>query len=148
MKIGILTFHWATNYGAVLQCFALQEYLRSQGHDVEVINYKPKQYDDNVFTFLRFRKFLNLDEYLRDRKKESALVAFRDSHLHQTKRICKCMDIVEIANSYDIIISGSDQVTNPSFLLSGEGLGIISPAYFLGFPFTVTFISKFWGNIL
>lgn len=135
MKIGILTFHWATNYGAVLQCFALQEYLRSQGHDVEVINYKPKQYDDNVFTFLRFRKFLNLDEYLRDRKKESALVVFRDSRLHQTKRICKCMDIVEIANSYDAVVSGSDQVANPSFLLSGEGHGTLSPTYFLGFPF-------------
>ena len=41
MKIGILTFHWATNYGAVLQCYALQEYLRDQGHVVEIINYKP-----------------------------------------------------------------------------------------------------------
>lgn len=135
MKIGILTFHWATNYGAVLQCYALQEYLRCQGHDVEVINYKPKQYDDNVFTFLRFRKFMNLDEYLSGRKKESALAVFRDSRLYQTKRICKCMDIVEIANSYDAVISGSDQVANPSFLLSGEGHGILSPAYFLGFPF-------------
>lgn len=45
MKIGILTFHWATNYGAVLQCYALQEYLREQGHDVEIINYKPWHFD-------------------------------------------------------------------------------------------------------
>lgn len=29
MKIGILTFHWSDNYGAVLQCYALQEYLKS-----------------------------------------------------------------------------------------------------------------------
>lgn len=135
MKIGILTFHWATNYGAVLQCYALQEYLRSQGHDVEVINYKPKRYDDNAFNFLRFRKFMNMDEYLNGRKKESALVAFRDSHLHQTKRFGKCKDMAKIAGSYDAIISGSDQVANPFFLLSGEGRGILSPAYFLGFPF-------------
>ena len=41
MKIGILTFHCAHNYGAVLQCYAMQEFLRSQGHDVEIINYRP-----------------------------------------------------------------------------------------------------------
>lgn len=76
MKIGILTFHWATNYGAVLQCYALQSYLESMGHDVKVINYKPRQYDDNLYTFLRFRKFLNLEEYFNNRKKESVL---RDS---------------------------------------------------------------------
>ena len=47
MKIGILTFHWATNYGAILQAYCLQEYLTSQGHDVTIVNYKPKQYDNN-----------------------------------------------------------------------------------------------------
>ena len=45
MKIGILTFHWATNYGAVLQSYALQEYLSAHGHEVCIINYKPKNYD-------------------------------------------------------------------------------------------------------
>ena len=38
-RIGILTFHRAHNYGAVLQCFALQEFLRSLGHDAYVIDY-------------------------------------------------------------------------------------------------------------
>lgn len=71
MKIGILTFHWATNYGAVLQCYALQSYLESMGHDVKVINYKPRQYDDNLYTFLRFRKFLNIKDYLNNRKRRS-----------------------------------------------------------------------------
>lgn len=42
MKIGILTFHCAHNYGAVLQCFGLQEYLKSLGHDVYVIDYRPE----------------------------------------------------------------------------------------------------------
>ena len=39
MKIGILTFHWATNYGAVLQTYALQTYLESLGHVVQIIDY-------------------------------------------------------------------------------------------------------------
>lgn len=42
MKLGILTFHCAHNYGAVLQCFGLQEYLKSLGHEVYVIDYRPK----------------------------------------------------------------------------------------------------------
>lgn len=41
MKIGILTFHCAHNYGAVLQCFGLQEYLRSLGHKAYIVNYRP-----------------------------------------------------------------------------------------------------------
>ena len=135
MKIGILTFHWATNYGAVLQCYALQKHLESMGHEAKIINYKPRQYDDNIYTFLRFRKFLNLREYINNRKKESALCKFRYEYLHQTKRIYQCKDMASLASQFDIIISGSDQVLNPSFLLSGEGRGVVSPTYFLGFPF-------------
>lgn len=41
MKLGILTFHCAHNYGAMLQCYALQEFLRNQGHEVYVIDYRP-----------------------------------------------------------------------------------------------------------
>ena len=42
MKIGILTFHCAINYGAVLQAYGLQETLKSMGHEVYVIDYRPK----------------------------------------------------------------------------------------------------------
>jgi hypothetical protein len=41
MKIGILTFHWATNYGAVLQAYALQEFINKMGHQACIINYTP-----------------------------------------------------------------------------------------------------------
>ena len=42
MKIGILNFHRALNYGAVLQCYGLQETLTALGHEVSVIDYRPK----------------------------------------------------------------------------------------------------------
>ena len=41
MKLGILTFHSAHNYGAVLQAYGLQQHLASMGHDVYVIDYRP-----------------------------------------------------------------------------------------------------------
>lgn len=42
MKIGILNFHRALNYGAVLQCYGLQETLTALGHEVSVIDYRPR----------------------------------------------------------------------------------------------------------
>lgn len=41
MKIGLLTFHSAHNYGAVLQAFATQETLKQLGHKVSIIDYRP-----------------------------------------------------------------------------------------------------------
>ena len=38
MKIGILTFHASHNYGSMLQNYALQRFLISEGHAVETIN--------------------------------------------------------------------------------------------------------------
>ena len=38
MKIGILTFHWGTNYGGVLQAYALQTYLRGLNCNVEIMH--------------------------------------------------------------------------------------------------------------
>ncbi len=135
MKIGILTFHWATNYGAVLQCYALQCYLESRGHNVKVINYKPGLYDETFYKFLRYRKFLHLKEFICKQKKEKSLERFRCEHLKMTERIYACSAISSIASRFDIIISGSDQVVNPYFLMSGEGYHSVTPTYFLGFPF-------------
>ena len=40
LKIGILTFHSALNYGAILQTYALQQSIKKSGADVEIINYQ------------------------------------------------------------------------------------------------------------
>lgn len=42
MKIRTITCHDVYNYGASLQAFALQHYLESQCHDVQIIDYKPE----------------------------------------------------------------------------------------------------------
>lgn len=39
-KVGIITLHRANNYGAALQCYALQETLASLGYDAIVIDYR------------------------------------------------------------------------------------------------------------
>ena len=41
MKIGIVTVQDSNNFGSFLQAYALQAYLKSLGHDVKIIDYKP-----------------------------------------------------------------------------------------------------------
>ena len=42
MRIAIITFHDTANFGATLQCAALNRFLAQKGHEVEVINYLPQ----------------------------------------------------------------------------------------------------------
>ena len=57
MKIGILTHHSINNYGAFLQCWALQEKVKKlfPNDDVYIINYTiAKQNIINIGGFFRF----------------------------------------------------------------------------------------------
>lgn len=58
-KVGILTFHRANNYGAVLQCYALQEIVKVLGHNVEIINYK-QSYIENLYKPIKEKELLNV----------------------------------------------------------------------------------------
>ncbi len=133
MRIGILTFHWATNYGAILQALCLQEYLKSRGHQVAIINYKPKKFE---FSWLRIIKHPSLWKgvlrALSNNNKERLLVPFREKYLNTTNRYYSVNEFGEEIDSFDILISGSDQVLNPGFTLRGED-GRPSPVYWLGF---------------
>lgn len=55
MKVGIITF-WQTrdNYGQVLQCFALQCFLRWLGHDPYLIKYAHSEVKASLFTKVQF----------------------------------------------------------------------------------------------
>lgn len=62
MKIGIITFQCAHNYGAVLQAYALKEYLKSLGHSVNIINYRP-YYIVNAYRKINLRYWLSRNPY-------------------------------------------------------------------------------------
>ena len=46
-KVGIITYHFAQNYGAVLQCYALQTYLSQQGYAVTVFDFISEKQQKN-----------------------------------------------------------------------------------------------------
>ena len=136
MKIGIITFHWAANYGGVLQAFALQEYLSDIGHEVEIIDYKPNIYNYTPIKYiLRPQLLLHIRSEYNLYRKEKKLRGFRKGHLILSKHYSSVSQLKRASLDYDVLISGSDQVLNPSFLLRGE----IRPstAYFLDFGNTL-----------
>lgn len=47
MRIGILTFVNASNYGTVLQAYASQKFLNDMGYNAELINYTPLPKNSN-----------------------------------------------------------------------------------------------------
>lgn len=121
MKIGILTFHNADNYGAVLQCKALLTYLTACGNDVEIIDYRCLAIENAYRIFLKIRKnifrFLcsyvsAIKNYGRLKQRKTKFQQFRAT-LKKTRPMS--LDEICITNfDYDIIIAGSDQIWNPN----------------------------------
>ncbi len=132
MKIGIITFHWQTNYGAILQAYAMQEYLIASGHSVDIINYKPKNYFFDFKYALKHPGIIrNIFVLAKNYNKEHKLSLFRRKFLNLTKRYYSTEELKELDGCYDMIISGSDQILNPSFTEFGERKP--TSAYYLSF---------------
>lgn len=129
MKIGILTFHRGTNYGGILQCYALQRVLCNYGHDVEIIDYAPaslplcKRMCNKLKTVNSVKMLWNVVKIrlLRhnvDRKNETIDAAMRMSKFDEFRHKYMLFSpklsqktIGEYSNGhYDAIIVGSDQV--------------------------------------
>lgn len=140
MKIGILTFHCAHNYGAVLQCYALQETLKRMGNDVEVIDYRPnyltRPYKPfNIHRCIRKNLFKALEQFLLGvitwHKRTLRFKAF-NLFEKQNLQLSKWTNYTShgLPQDYDIYIIGSDQVWNSSITHSYE------PLYLANFPFS------------
>lgn len=129
MKIGIITF-WTTkdNYGQILQCFALQQYLRNHGHEPFLIRYmdSPKEAAsfkwNNLFKYIiQFPKYISwfITQKLRQHSiykytQETVNInrqfdMFINEHIAHTESIYTEESIKE-APLADAYICGSDQV--------------------------------------
>lgn len=116
-KIGILTFHKAHNYGAVLQVAALIHFLVNNGFYAEAINYlSPPNKRYRLFLFFKRRNILKLfwelcfvfwRKYIRHKAFEQFIATYVTQSQHPVKNIdgLKGMD-------YDVYVVGSDQVWN------------------------------------
>lgn len=121
MKIGILTFHCAVNYGAVLQAYALQEFLRGEGHDVRVIDYRPDYLIEPYKAFKYSRK--NHEESFFSKIKRLILACLvvpirckrnhRFSDFVRKRLFLDSLNLENDSNAFDAFVFGSDQIWNP-----------------------------------
>lgn len=124
MKIGIITFHRAVNYGSVLQAYALSRFLRGEfGEDnVEVIDYQNRA-QKKIYRLFECPK--NIKSVLRDihtlanifalRRKYEKFKEFVRTKLNLSTRTYGESDIgvlSEDSKRYTHLISGSDQIWN------------------------------------
>lgn len=126
MKIGLLTFHRAINYGAVLQCYALYRTLIDMGHDVEVIDYRPA-YIEKYRKLLSFSFTWNIFSVFRALSRDIILYRKRKKTVKNFDDFLNLMNFSPIvrdekevvAQKYDVILCGSDQVWNKQ-ITNGE----------------------------
>lgn len=134
-KVGIITYHFARNYGAVLQCYALQKFIGNQGYQVEILNYKTHKQEQNNSLFNKRKGIKNIvmnialypfksKRIIKDKKFEE----FIQKEMNCTNRIYSLEELKNKINDegFKYIISGSDQVWNPR-------IGDFEDAFF--FPF-------------
>ncbi len=138
MKVGILTFHFSDNYGALFQSYGLKQYLESLGCNVEFVNYHPDYIEaggrlnlSKLFSMANLKalyliasgflnKLISPGDYL------AAMERFRVDVLGSSgKEYKEGQDISEAFSKYDLLICGSDQIWNPSVQYG------VDPVYFL-----------------
>lgn len=141
-KVGIITFHCADNFGAVLQVYALQQILKQMDIDSEIIDFRPDSliipYDSRINwidslkdigllrSIKRFFTLLPQKKSIERRKKK--FKEFRKENLITSE--CTYLTVEELKSDsplYEYYITGSDQVWNPQFFDNFGG------TYFLDF---------------
>lgn len=131
--IFIFTFHGVLNHGATLQAYALQEYLKSNGFEAQVVNYQPLYFAWQVYRPAKSlnRSILKLIRLFKFR-------SFRKTEFSETKRVTSTKQIQSLLKKGDICITGSDQIWNKNltnkihdlnFFLNFEYEGVRKAAY-------------------
>lgn len=145
MKIKIITFHYAHNYGAVLQAYALRTYLRNKGHKVSIANYVNKKdiqkysgkltYPHTLKDFRHLRAWSvlvkdNLDTLYSQKQWKMQCKSFEhfinNIILENDTKVISLDDLA--TQDVECFIAGSDQIWNTSIT------GGTDKAYFLNFP--------------
>ncbi len=122
MTIGIMTFHRADNYGAVLQAYALQEAIIAQSNDLcEIIDYQCDIIEKRYALFPHLsgtakQKIKQIGAFLyffgRRCKAKQVYKKFRRKYLLVSQKKYNKFDIEQANNIYQTVITGSDQVWN------------------------------------
>ena len=123
MKIGIITRPLTSNYGGILQNYALQKVLQNMGHDVWTIDYRKYTWLDwldkawRVIIYKILGKSIHFDKTPQEQiKEEIPLRGFVNRYIKlTTPRTRKIERNIVCKYGFDAIVVGSDQVWNPRY---------------------------------
>lgn len=129
MKTATITFQNTNNFGAALQCYALQTTIKSLGAENEVLNYTSpylnKSYKLSVLKEKGLVRYvLGMAYAMLRAPRNKAFARFR--RLLKLSKPLDKQSISTVQDDYDLFISGSDQVWNGSLVGYDD-------TYFLGF---------------
>ena len=139
MQICTITCHDVYNAGASLQAYALQTYLKSLGHDVKIIDYKPdylsRHYRLDIVGNPKYDKPILRQAYLlaklpgrlRMLPRKRAFDSFTAKYLDLTRRYASNAELKADPPEADIYFAGSDQIWNTVFPNGKD------PAFYLDF---------------
>ena len=122
MRIGIITQPLKSNYGGVIQNWALQQVLKKMGYNPITIDYQHCERilywaKINIFRFVRsiFIPSGRYEYFHKKAKRPYIFDSFIDKHINTTKIVYKYT--TSLLNKYklDYIIVGSDQVWRPLY---------------------------------
>ena len=129
-KIGLLSLHKNSNYGWVLQCYALFFVLKKLGHDVTYI--------DKVYFRKRKRKealkifiYNVIRIFFFKRKQKCIIIDFFKRHITVRTSEIRSIKGLNKLQHFDAVIVGSDQVWRPQYVYPIEN-------YYLDFVKTET----------
>lgn len=134
MKAGLVTFYHLHHYGAILQAVATQRALASLGWDCETIDYFVNQ-DIRILRpptspVWAANDAYNSLHYPALKRKWRRFEDFSKANLNLTARRYETREELERADlPYDLLITGSDQVWNPTIFPDGR----FDPVFFGAF---------------
>lgn len=120
MKVGIITFHAAHNYGSMLQAYALQQTVLKLGHECEIINLRTAVQKSMYKPFYRQKSWVKKLKAIRypklaidDVRKHRLFEKFLEERLILTPVEYNTAEELKQAHlDFDAYISGSDQIWN------------------------------------
>ena len=122
MKIGLITYHSAYNFGSVLQAYATQEMVARITGSCEIINYRTKEQRKiySIFVWNRGKRFiysivtntLILFRYRKKKERQESYERLFNEIFSLSEECTEPEDVYRMWNKYDVIISGSDQIWN------------------------------------
>lgn len=126
MNITILTFQFAHNYGALLQAYALKDYIQSLGHHVSIAPYYPKwaQAEYAISPFSKGvppkRRIRLALQYFKRKKQSKIFNDFITDDLKICETISSVNDLIKWINDFDYVFCGSDQIWNSKITGGGN----------------------------